>query len=293
MKQLSFFILLVLMLPMFAICQESKARTEKIRLTVGEPKSKAAITMRDLGINKVPKYHALIIGISDYKNSGPKITDLERPILDAQRLYNVLTTKYTFEKEDVLLLKDPTYQQLSKELLHLSDKIGPDENLLIFYAGHGYFDKQRGFGYWIPSDATMDDRTFWVSNTIIRDNIDAVRQAKHTLLITDACFGGSIFKGSRSAYEDALLTKFIEIYKYRSRKGITSGNLTEVPDQSVFIDQIIRKLEENEEPYITSFRLYNRIYDPVSNNSTTLPQYGVIQGVGDEGGGDFIFIRRE
>jgi hypothetical protein len=34
------------------------------------------------------------------------------------------------------------------------------------------------------------------------------------------------------------------------------------------------------------------MYEPILNNAATVPQIGVIQGAGDEGG-DFIFIKKD
>ena len=73
---------------------------------------------------------------------------------------------------------------------------------------------------------------------------------------------------------------------------MTSGNLSAVPDKSVFLEQLLKKLDENEDEYLPAVELYTRIYGPVTNNSTTHPVYGVIQGAGDEGG-DFIFVRKK
>jgi hypothetical protein len=70
---------------------------------------------------------------------------------------------------------------------------------------------------------------------------------------------------------------------------MTSGTFTEVPDQSVFIKYLIDRLQNNLEKYLTSEQLFSRFRMAVINNSSVLPQYGVIQDVGDEGG-DFIFI---
>lgn len=54
---------------------------------------------------------------------------------------------------------------------------------------------------------------------------------------------------------------------------------------------MIKELEENEDLFLSSGKLFSRMYEPIMNNTTTVPQYGVIQGAGDEGG-DFIFIRK-
>lgn len=290
----SFFVIFNLYLfAITAFAQESTVRTGKIKLTVGAIE-KPLVTLETLGLKSIPKQHALIIGVSEYTNSGANLKDLEKPLLDAERIYSVLTTKYHFDSLNVRFLKNPTFQELSDELVNVSDQIGKDESLLVFYAGHGFYDKNKELGYWLPSDARMESRAHWITNTAIRDNIGTIKQARHILVITDACFGGSIFKGGgRGAYEDNLQRQFIESYKYKSRKGITSGNLSEVPDQSVFLETLLKKLEENTDPFITAFTLFNRIYEPVINNSHVSPQYGVVQGMGDEGGGDFIFFKRD
>jgi len=74
-----------------------------------------------------------------------------------------------------------------------------------------------------------------------------------------------------------------------SRKAMTSGTLTEVPDQSVFLKYMIDRLQNNFEKYLTSEQLFSKFRMAVINNSKVLPQFGVIQDVGDEGG-DFIFV---
>ena len=85
--------------------------------------------------------------------------------------------------------------------------------------------------------------------------------------------------------------QFNQLYKDKSRKGLTSGNLTEVPDKSVFVRYLIKELDENEDIFLSSAKLFTRMYEPIVNNTPTIPQYGVIQGAGDEGG-DFIFIKK-
>jgi hypothetical protein len=245
-------------------------------------------TLADLGITKVPTYHALIIGVSEYQHSGPGLPDLEMPAKDASSLYEILTNGYAFAKETVTLLKDPTREEIINKLDDLAEKVTDRDNLLIFYAGHGFYDKAKDFGYWLPSDAKTTSRSAWIANSTIKDYIGAIK-SKHTLLITDACFGGSIFK-TRSV--ESMVRRFNEQYKDRSRKALTSGNLTEVPDKSIFVQFLLKNLKENTDVFLSSSSLFSRIYEPILNNATTVPQYGVIQAAGDEGG-DFIFIRQK
>ena len=81
------------------------------------------------------------------------------------------------------------------------------------------------------------------------------------------------------------------LYDLPSRKAMTSGTLTEVPDRSSFVKYLIERLEENKEKCISSEQLFASFRIAVINNSDVIPQYGEIKNVGDEGG-DFIFIRR-
>lgn len=246
------------------------------------------VTLEAMGITKLPKYHALIIGVSDYQYAGPKLVNLDQPTKDAAKLYSILTEKYAFSRESVTLLQNPTREDIINNFDRLVQTVGERDNLLIFYAGHGVYDKTTSFGYWLPSDAKADSRSAWIPNSTIKDYLGAIK-SQHTLLITDACFGGSIFK-SRSV--DAMIRKVHELYKDKSRKAMTSGNLTEVPDNSVFVKFLLKTLDNNPDPFLSTSALFTRIYEPVTDNAPTTPQFGVVQGAGDEGG-DFIFFKKK
>lgn len=243
-------------------------------------------SMLDEKSTKEGKYYALLIGVSNYPD--PEIMNLDQPELDAEKLYNTLTTNYTFEKENVTFLKSPTREEIISELDRLNRVITEDDNLLVFYAGHGYWDEQDEIGYWLPSDSKKINTANWMRNSTIRDYLRTVK-TKHTLLIADACFSGGIFK-TRKAFTDA--PKSVQkLYEYPSRKAMTSGSLKEVPDKSVFLLYLNKRLTENTQPYISAEELFSSFKNAVLNNSPNIPQYGEIKDTGDEGG-DFIFIKR-
>ncbi|HHJ10369.1 MAG TPA: hypothetical protein ENK25_05695 [Bacteroidetes bacterium] len=82
------------------------------------------------------------------------------------------------------------------------------------------------------------------------------------------------------------------MYERPSYQAMTSGARNEpVPDQSVFLKYLIDWLANNTKKYLNARTLFSDIQLVVSNNSKTIPQFGVILEVGDEGG-DFIFIKR-
>ena len=231
-------------------------------------------------------YYALIIGINDYDDLN--IPDLDKPVADAESLKNVLSSLYTFEENNITFLKNPTRSKFINELDRLAGQLGSDDNLLIFYAGHGYWDDFKEIGYWMPSDAVVGDYSTWIRNSTIKEYI-GVFKTKQTLLITDACFSGSIFK-TRALKAESVVA-YQKIYDLPGRKGMTSGTLKEVPDISVFLNTMLKRLSQNEDKYLASSTLFNSLRDAVLNNSPNVPQFGTIQGAGDEGG-EFIFIKR-
>jgi len=259
----------------------NKPKTTIIAQTTSRPSMTVAPSIKG-------KYYALIIGINDYDD--PEVSSLDRPIQDAQTFYNMITSRYTFNEDNVRFLKNATNTEIFASLDYFAKRVTPEDNFLIFYAGHGIWDEDAEIGYWLPSDARKSMTRDWFRNSTLRDYLKQIK-SKHTLLISDACFGGSIFK-SRAAFSDAT-TGINMLYELPSRKAMTSGTMTEVPDQSVFIKYLIERLMSNSEKYLPSYELFNSFRMAVINNSGgVVPQYGVIQDVNDQGG-DFIFILKE
>jgi len=232
------------------------------------------------------RYYALIIGINEYADED--IQDLDFPIEDAESFYRMLVDNYNFNSEDITLLKNPTRTELIISLDELGQKVSPSDNLLIFYAGHGFWDEKSDIGYWLPHDAARSNTANWFRNSTLRDFIGSIN-SKHTLLIADACFSGSIFK-TRAGFSRAD-QGIMKLHDLPSRKAMTSGTLKEVPDRSVFVKYLIKELEKNKEKHLPSESLFGNFKTAVLNNSPNIPQYGTIQNVGDEGG-DFVFIRK-
>jgi hypothetical protein len=239
-------------------------------------------------ITPTGNYHALLIGNADYQNDD---LDLTKPVDDADVLKETLINYYSFEPDHVQVLKNANRDKIFEVFYELRNKLSDDDNLLIFYAGHGHWDNEVEQGYWWPVDAEPNNPSNWLSNSDLREQIRGLHTA-HTLLISDACFSGGIFKtrGSeeiRNAPQDIKL-----LYRLPSRRAMSSGNLSSVPDNSVFFKYLIKKLVENEEKFLSSADLFTQIRRGVLNNSLTVPQDGVIIDTGDEGG-DFIFIKRD
>ena len=228
------------------------------------------------------KYHAIIISENQYQDE--RYIDLNEPKSDGDKLSNLLISKYYFNREDITRLVDPSRSNIIDAIEDKRKELSLEDNLIIFYAGHGFWDNDLKMGYWIPSDAKKDSKSNWVSNTDLTLYLSAF-ETNHILLISDACFSGGIFK-TRSVGDMDQGTK--RLYELKSRKAMTSVNLNEVPDESVFMKYFIKELELNEKTFLTSDQLFARIRPNVLNNSSTEPLYGAIHNTGDEGG-EFVF----
>jgi hypothetical protein len=275
---------LVLSVVLFIVCLGVKAQSEALSNPI-----KVSFKSAEMPVENTAQRHnyALLIAIDDYQD--PALASLSEPIKDATKLKEVLVSQYTFDPADVTMLINPTFEEIHVEFDGLTKKVTAQDNLLIFYAGHGYFDDKTSIGYWLPSDAESKNRAKWFRNSSLVENIGAIN-SKHTLLIADACFSGGIFK-TRAAINNAD-PDIANMMRRASRKALTSGSLTTVPDKSVFMKYLIKYLQENKNKYLSSEDIYDDVRIAMRNNANTKPQYGEIQNVGDEGG-TFVLIRKD
>jgi uncharacterized caspase-like protein len=87
-------------------------------------------------------YHALIIGINDYA----KWPRLQTAVKDATGIKDTLIARYGFDPKNVILRTDrqASRLQIIQDLRYLAQSMGKDDNLLVYYAGHGQLDDLTG-----------------------------------------------------------------------------------------------------------------------------------------------------
>lgn len=240
----------------------------------------------------------LAIGIDSYL-SWPR---LKTATNDAKALKSVLLERYHVDPSHVIELYDEnaTRKNILGTLRDLSRKVKPDDSLLIFYAGHGHVDSITKKGSWIPVESGTDDPSAWISNQDVKDylNIDAIK-AKHVLLVSDSCFSGDFFRGTRGALPEVTDTVIKKAYQLSSRQAITSGGLEPVSDagfggNSVFSHFLVAALKNNTKPYLIPSELFPPIKSGVAQNSEQFPQMGSLYGVGGQEGGELVlFLKQE
>ena len=90
---------------------------------------------RDIPDISYGNYYALVIGINKY-SSLPK---LNTAVSDAQTVAKTLEDLYGFK---VMLLTDPTRADIIDAFDEFRNTLTEEDNLLIYYAGHGWLDRQ-------------------------------------------------------------------------------------------------------------------------------------------------------
>ena len=145
--------------------------------------------------------YALLFATENYDPhpNGKNWAHLDNPHTDIAAIGAVLQEKYGFK---VTPYFDQSKHDIMKILrgLHDSKQYGRDSELLIFFAGHGYFDRGAKGGYVVARDSLYD-----ASDPINRNescvSLDALSEelnkipCRHVFLILDTCFGGTIDYG--------------------------------------------------------------------------------------------------
>jgi len=242
---------------------------------------------------KIGNYYALIIGIDDYTGSWNK---LKNAVNDAKAIENSLRTQYKFDVFRTLYNDDATRVKIIKEFEWLVANVKPEDNVLIYYSGHGEYNQPLNKGYWVPVDAKEASTSRYISNSDIQTFLGGIR-SKHTLLISDACFSGDIFRGKtlEIPFEESE-RYYRNVHNKMSRKAITSGGVEPVMDggregHSVFAYYLLKTFDYNNYAYFDASQLYENIKIPVTNNSSQEPEFHPIKDTGDEGG-QFIFFKK-
>lgn len=247
------------------------------------------------------RYFALIIGNQDYFY----LDDLQSPLKDAKRLQGILEDQYGFS---TILLADASEKKILNALSDLYEQIGPEDNLLIYYAGHGNLSEssnsRRRRGYWLPVDAQEDRSTNWINNTVISDHLDRLK-ARSVLVVADSCYAGNMASEKSEFLLGSVNSSLTEAsiqsgLSRRARLVISSGGVKPVLDgingqHSMFAGSLIEILENNE-GVLRDNMLFSRLAVNVRRRNQAqdvdnTPEMRPIRSAG-HGGGDFYFVPR-
>lgn len=248
-----------------------------------------------LTININPgNYYALLIGSNDYQF----LTPLETPIRDIKTLGNMLSEDYGFTN---IYLENPNRVDILKTLNQLRKTLSENDNLLIYYAGHGAIDEEAGFGFWQTVEAETDADYDWIPTDRITRSLRAFK-SKNVIIVSDSCYSGTMLRsGSSTKANYGDLTGIQALIEKKTRMAISSGGLEPVTDSlagaknSVFANQLMLSLE-SAGSIVSATDLFSRLQSGVVGVSTRLgitqtPEIAPLYESGHEGG-DFFFVRK-
>lgn len=271
--------------------------TTRAPLTQQLPQLPAVANERTLGGLKFGRYYAIVIGNQNYQ----AVESLKTPKYDVQRAARILASKYGF---NVQILEDADDVQMLKALNDLNSVLKADDNLLIYYAGHGerLGEGKSQSGYWLPVNADAPPKdTFWVPNEQITGHLSRL-PARRVLVVADSCYSGLLSTDPSYLFMNDMTSYSRDYVAYklpkRSRLLLTSGGDAPVLDEggdgnSVFARAFLDELENNR-GILSSPELFNRVRKRValaaeSNKFVQTPEFKSIKGAGHEVG-DFFFV---
>ena len=208
--------------------------------------------------------------------------DLETPTRDAAAVSETLKSKLGFETR---VIANATKAQMVATLDKLHQETTEQDQVVVYYAGHGYEVEKTGLGYWIPVDGTTTSANNWISTKDVALLLRRI-PASNILLISDSCYSGSFTKEQHVDSGDS------DLQSQRERRGVmamSSGGDEPVfdgADHSPFASSLIQRLEGLPSGTLGA-KLYTQINSDVTATTPQTPQYGVIVSAGYDHDADF------
>lgn len=248
---------------------------------------------RRYGERHFGRYYALVIGNADHEH----LQDLSSPPTDAARISQLLTERYGFA---AIRIENADNIAVLTALNELHDQLGPEDNLLLYYAGYGNRRVTANYevGYWLPVNAEQPPvDTYWVPVEQIGAHL-ARLPAKRVLVVADSSFAGLLadtpgfFLGVSSDLFSS--ERYIDLRAdNRSRLLISSGR--DVPAElgdgqgSLFASAFIETLQNND-MVLPAPALFRDLRARLAGASISMsPAFKTIKRAGDAVG-DFYFV---
>ena len=105
----------------------------------------------------------LVIGIDQYEHHK----HLEKAVADAKGFHEVMTKRYGFEELTEPLYNDKATQRNIRKALSQCKTLGEHDRLIVFYAGHGWYEAKTKLGHIVPRDAEHDPDSDFIPTNFI------------------------------------------------------------------------------------------------------------------------------
>lgn len=241
---------------------------------------------------KLGTHRALLFATDEYDEWGR----LMNPINDAETIARDLERLYGFETE---VVRNPTGRKIIEKLREYNTKdYGSDDELFIFFAGHGQYDEMLSEGYIVAKDSKLQEisKLSYVPHSTIRTYTNSI-PCEHIFLVMDVCFGGTFdplvaARGTETDVPASTIAFVNRLLFYKTRKYFTSGGKEYVSDgvagkHSPFVRIFLEALRKGggNDGILTADEIV-LFFEKASPK----PQYG--QFGANEPGSSFVFVPR-
>jgi WD40 repeat protein len=219
-----------------------------------------------------PKVHVLAVGISDYAD----VPDVPFADRSAQQFAEIAKKLFGAEPQNVIVLTDSqaTLGRLLGRLNTLLNRLGPDDQLLFFYAGHGVPAKDGSGAYLLAQDGgpgSYEQLPLQLGHLYKAIAKSKVGQAK---IFIDACFSGRsgkdtiVFEGIAPVVPkvDQSFPDSQRLVVVTAGRGDQFSNQDKVRGHRLFSYHLMRLLLEDG-PKVEISQLHKRLRDIVLNES--------------------------
>ena len=242
-----------------------------------------SLPLKSKGVN-----YLLAIAIDEYQHC----LKLNNAVRDVESFVDVLLKYYQFEQENLIFLKneEATSKNIEQVFSRLTNIVDRQDNLVIYFSGHGLYDERQG-GFWIPVEAQPGDDNWanYFSNDAVRSYLSKINSF-HTFLIADSCFSGSLFIDKR-------VEKFPSYRRdtLPSRWGLTSGKKEIMSDgqpgqKSPFATKLLDMLLFSVQPPRV-MQICDLVLNNVVPNAQQIPIGSPLRVPGHQGG-EFVFLSK-
>ena len=196
--------------------------------------------------NRRGKDFALLIGTNNYN----QYDTLNNAIRDVEVLAEELNSRFGFETE---VLRDVTIDCITDALHRYGNRTYPnvDDQLFIFFAGHGTYREKIPDGFLVAKDSLRVDPVgrHLYSHTLIRRLVDGI-PCNHIFLVVNSCFSGTIDERLSQREQE---TPAIRLTHHRELESV-NGPQVGIIDREESCDFVTRKVQRRTRQFMTSAR---------------------------------------
>ncbi len=208
---------------------------------------------KDIPVSKKssPKTLALIIANENYKH----VQNVPAAIADGSTFAEYCRQTLGLPEGNVALYRNASYAELLdavSDLQRKADVLGPEAEIIVYYAGHGLPDENTKDAYILSTDANPSNPRTWYKLADLYSTLAGI-DASSVMVFIDACFSGSERDGGMLAASAGARAVAIKA-KEAAPKGnmfvmtAASGNETALPykekNHGMFTYYLLKKIQE-------------------------------------------------